>query len=307
MNTARQMQRLSSPAAPLRVSALRSTARCSSTTPSNYRLLSVSTARSEAATSPALRSLSHQQRQPQPILRSTLPATAIRLDSLSPARTRAFHASARSLQAEGKEGKEKEEGKEEEPKKEKEESKKSKKDEMPPPPPHGDKTPWQVFIETMQNELKESKEWNESTKALASGAQQLAESESIRKAREAYEATSGVVSKTAATVVKTTAAVVGKSAKTVWETPVMKGVRKGANKTGEVLDKATKPIRETEAFKNVKNVIDDGSSSRYGGWTDKEERRRQKELREKMLKESGQAPQVFQEDPKYVPTLFMAV
>ena len=52
----------------------------------------------------------------------------------------------------------------------------------------------------------------------------------------------------------------------------MKGVRKGANVTGEALDKATKPIRETEAYKSVKDVIDDGSSSRYGGWVEKEER-----------------------------------
>jgi import inner membrane translocase subunit TIM44 len=73
-------------------------------------------------------------------------------------------------------------------------------------------------------------------------------------------------------------------------------VRKGANITGEVLDKATKPIRETEAYKNVKEVIDDGSSSRYGGWVDKEERRRRRELREKMGQKNGEQ-QIFEENP----------
>jgi len=178
---------------------------------------------------------------------------------------------------------------------ESESNKGKKKEDLPPPPPHGDKTPWQVFLDTMQTEFKQSKEWNESTKALAEGAHQFTESESVQRARKAYEATSGAVSSTAANVLKTTATAVGKGASWTWETPVMKGVRKGANATGEVLDKATKPIRETEAFKNVKDVIDDGSSSRYGGWVEKEERRK---LREKMDQSNPGKAEAFQEDPK---------
>ncbi len=150
----------------------------------------------------------------------------------------------------------------------------------------------------MQTEFKQSKEWNESTKALAEGAHQFTESESVQRARKAYEATSGAVSSTAATVLKSTATAVGKGASWTWETPVMKGVRKGANATGEVLDKATKPIRETEAYKNVKDVIDDGSSSRYGGWVDKEERRKKRELRDKVDQLNGGGPQSFTEDPR---------
>ena len=173
-----------------------------------------------------------------------------------------------------------------------------KKEDLPPPPPHGDKTPWQVFMETMQSEFKQSKEWEESTKALADGAHQFTESESVQRARKAYEATSGAVSDTAGKVFKSTATAVGKGAAWTWETPVMKGVRKGANATGEVLDKATKPIRETEAYKNVKDVIDDGSSSRYGGWVEKEERRKRRELRAKLDELNGGNPEVFQEDPK---------
>ncbi len=96
------------------------------------------------------------------------------------------------------EGKTKEErGEESGEEKEKE---KEKKEDPPPPPPHGDKSPWQVFMETMQSELKQSKEWNDSTKALASSAHQFTESESVRKARQAYDATTGAVSNTASTV-----------------------------------------------------------------------------------------------------------
>ncbi|KAI0002777.1 Tim44-domain-containing protein [Xylariaceae sp. FL0662B] len=167
-----------------------------------------------------------------------------------------------------------------------------KKEDIPPPPPHGDKTPWQVFLETMQTEFKASKEWNESTKQLADSAHQFTESESVRRAREAYEKSTGAVSSTAGKVLKTSASAVGKGAAWTWETPVMKGVRKGANITGDALDKATKPIRETEAYKNVKEVIDDGSSSRYGGWVEKEERRK---LREKIANSNHEKEMV--EDP----------
>lgn len=179
-----------------------------------------------------------------------------------------------------------------------------KKDDLPPPPPHGDKTPWQVFMETMQTEFKASKEWNDSTKQLAQGATDFVESESVRRAREAYEKTTGAVSSTTGKILKNTAGAVGKGAAWTWDTPVMKGVRKAANVTGEAIDKSTKPIRDTEAFKSVKSVIDDGSSSRYGGWVDKEERRKQRELRDQLSGNGGHKSEVMEEDPKYVgPTL----
>lgn len=177
-----------------------------------------------------------------------------------------------------------------------------KKEPPPPPPPHGDKSPWQVFTETLTSEFKASKEWNESTKALAAGAQQFTENESVRRAREAYEKSTGAVSSTAGKVLKTTAGAVGKGAAWTWETPVVKGVRTTVNATATVIEKGTRPIRETEAYKNVKNVIDDGSSSRYGGWTEKEERRAAREKRE--LEEAqktgrgGKRVEVLQEDPE---------
>ncbi|KAI1386823.1 Tim44-domain-containing protein [Hypoxylon trugodes] len=192
-------------------------------------------------------------------------------------------------------------GSEEEAKKQEEEGKEGgkeeKKEDLPPPPPHGDKTPWQVFMETMQTEFKASKEWNESTKQLADSAHSFTESESVRRARQAYENTTGAVSSTAGKVLKTSATAVGKGAAWTWETPVMKGVRKGANLTGDIIDKATKPIRETEAYKNVKNVIDDGSSSRYGGWVEKEERRKARELREKQAQSIHGKAEDMVEDP----------
>lgn len=172
---------------------------------------------------------------------------------------------------------------------------KEKKEDLPPPPPHGDKTPWQVFMDTMNTEFQASKEWNESTKQLGAAAHQFSESESVRRAREAYEKSTGAVGGAASHAVKSTASAIGKGAAWTWDTSVVKGARKAANVTGDALDKATKPIRDTEAFKNVKDVIDDGSSSRYGGWVEKEERRKRRELQEKMY---GRKNAVMEEDIK---------
>ncbi|KAJ5637631.1 Mitochondrial inner membrane translocase complexsubunit Tim44 [Penicillium lividum] len=159
-----------------------------------------------------------------------------------------------------------------------------------------DKSPWQVFRDTLQTEFKASKEWNESTKALASSAQEFSESEKIKRAREAYKAASEATTTRTGAALKSTGQVIGKSAAWTWNTPVVKGVRMGVNATGAGLEKATRPVRQTEAYKSVKEAIDDGSSSRYGGWIEKEERRKR---REEMEAKSGKTHKVEQavEDP----------
>ncbi|KAL8995667.1 MAG: hypothetical protein Q9169_004637 [Polycauliona sp. 2 TL-2023] len=182
---------------------------------------------------------------------------------------------------------------------------KEKKEDAPPPPPHGNKSPWQVFTETLQSEFKASKEWNESTKAIASSAHQFTENESVKRARAAYSAASGAATSTTSSALKSTGKVIGQSAAWTWDTPVVKGVRSGVNLTGKGIEKATRPVRETQVYKTavggVKDVIDDGSSSRYGGWLEKEERRKQRELRE--LKEAagtggrGKRVEKMEEDP----------
>ncbi|TGO91299.1 hypothetical protein BPOR_0032g00190 [Botrytis porri] len=209
-----------------------------------------------------------------------------------PASSRHFHeSSSLGKEKKAKADKTKEEGEGSEGKKE------GSKEAPPPPPPHGDKTPWQVFTETLQTEFKASKEWNESTKQLAEGAHQFTENENVKRARQAFETTTGAVTSTTGKVLKTTAGAVGKGAAWTWETPVVKGVRTTVNATANVLDKATQPIRQTEAYKNVKNVIDDGSSSRYGGWVEKEERRKARELRELQEGATGKTKEVPIEDP----------
>jgi len=190
-------------------------------------------------------------------------------------------------------GKEEEEPEAEEGK----EGKEKKKEEQAAPPPHGDKTPWQVFTETLNTEFTKSKEWNESTKQLASGYESFTQNETLRRAKGARDA---AATTTGAALSKTGKAI-GQSAAWAWDTPVLKVVRAGVNATGRGIDTVTKPVRETEAYKNITKTIDDGSSSRYGGWMEKEERRKQREEREadELAKYGGRPPpEKMDEDPK---------
>ncbi|KAF7585674.1 protein translocase subunit [Aspergillus hancockii] len=231
--------------------------------------------------------------------RTTLPVSPLLSPYAALPLRRSFHVS-RSFwqQQEQKKEKQSEDEKKEENKEEKEEDKSEQdKKDAPPPPPHGDKSPWQVFRETLQSEFKASKEWNESTKALASSAHQFTENENIKKARAAYEAAHGAATTRTGAALKTTGKAIGKGASWTWNTPVVKGLRKGVNATGSGIEKATRPVRETEAYKNVKEAIDDGSSSRYGGWIEKEERRRLRKQREEMEEKLGKRTEPMVEDP----------
>lgn len=159
-------------------------------------------------------------------------------------------------------------------------SNKEKKKDEPPPPPHGDKSPYQVFMDTLRSEFKASKEWNEGTKALASSAHEFTQNESLKRARSAYTAASDAATSTTGKVLKSTGKAIGQGAAWTWDTLPVRGIRASVTATASGLEKITRPVRETKAYKNVRDVIDDGSSSRYGGWTEKEQRRKRREDRE---------------------------
>ena len=171
----------------------------------------------------------------------------------------------------------------------KEEDKDKKKDDAAPPP-HGDRTPWQVFTETLRTEFKASKEWNESTKQLSGRVQTFNESEGVRRAREASEAATSGATK----VMKGTGKALGSTAAGVWNTSAVQGLRAGVNATGRGIEKVTRPVRETKAFKDISDAMDEGSN---GGWTEKEERHRRRKARE--MKDGTSMPvEKMEEDPK---------
>ncbi|ANB14123.1 Tim44p [Sugiyamaella lignohabitans] len=150
--------------------------------------------------------------------------------------------------------------------------------------PPSDKSPFQVFVDTFKNEWSKSKELQNDIKALQDETGRMSESGAYKKAKEALDkAKSGTSAASSVTgrSLKKAGQVVGSAAATAWDSPIVKTTRTAVNKTAESVDKATEPIRKTKMYKNLKDVIDDGSSMRYGGFEEKEARRLRRELEEK--------------------------
>ncbi|KAF2859852.1 TIM44 subunit of mitochondria import inner membrane translocase [Piedraia hortae CBS 480.64] len=146
--------------------------------------------------------------------------------------------------------------------------------------PYGNKSPLQVFQDVLRAEFEKSKEWEESTKKLSGSVHTFTSNPNVQRARSAYSHAIETASAATGKAFTGTADAVGRAAARTWETPVVKGIRQGANAMGEGIEKATRPVRETEAYRDVQKTIDDGSSQRYGGWVEREERRRLREARD---------------------------
>lgn len=54
------------------------------------------------------------------------------------------------------------------------------------PPPDPNKSPFQVFVDTLKSELAKSKEFQESVKALQDESGKIGDSEALRRAKDAY-------------------------------------------------------------------------------------------------------------------------
>lgn len=149
-------------------------------------------------------------------------------------------------------------------------------------------SPLEVFFKTFRSEIQKSAELKENIKALQDETGRVAELDAFKRAKEAYDkAQKG--SSAAGKVVKGAADAVGGAAYKAWESPVAKGVRTTVRTGTEAADRAFDPVRQTAVYKDVSNVIDDGSSSSYGGFLTKEQREklRKQEIARRM--QSGQA------------------
>lgn len=140
----------------------------------------------------------------------------------------------------------------------------------------GPRTPIQIFRETFKQEWEKSQELQDNIKTLQDASGKVGESEAYKKAREAFFAAqkgSTIVAKT----LKKTGDTVEDIASKAWDSEISKTTRKAASATAKKLDESFEPVRQTQVYKDVSEVIDDGDSSRYGGFITKEARRLKKE------------------------------
>ena len=141
--------------------------------------------------------------------------------------------------------------------------------------PNDPRSPLSIFRETFKKEWQKSAELQDNIKALQDASGRLGESEAYKKAREAYlkaQKGSTIVGKT----LKKTGEAVEDMAIKAWDSEIGKTTRKAAVKTAQKIDETLEPVRQTKIYKDVSEVIDDGSSSSYGGFITKEERRQKR-------------------------------
>lgn len=151
-----------------------------------------------------------------------------------------------------------------------------KEDTKAPPPPNDGRSPLSIFRDTFKKEWEKSAELQDNIKTLQDASGRLGESEAYKKAREAYikaQKGSTIVGKT----LKKTGEAVEDIAVKAWDSDIGKATRDTAVKTAKKIDETLEPVRQTKIYKDVSEVIDDGDSSKYGGFITKEERRLKRE------------------------------
>ncbi|KAF9908755.1 protein translocase subunit [Linnemannia zychae] len=161
------------------------------------------------------------------------------------------------------------------------------------------------FVETLKEQIKKNKELQDSVKKLQDESGKAGDSDALKKAKEAFEkakesaAGAGVATEKLKQTAEQLRKATGKIGETVSETfkgaaenEFIKGSKEKISETGKVfsetgkqfaesVDSSTKPIRDNEYFKNVKESVEtviQDTESRYGGYISKAERRRARGL-----------------------------
>lgn len=170
---------------------------------------------------------------------------------------------------------------------------------------HESQSAFSKFVETLKEQIKKNKELQESVKKLQDESGKAGDSDALKKAKDAFEKAkeSAAGASVATEKLKQTAEqfkkatdklgeTVSETLKGAAENEFIKGSKEKISETGkafsetgkvfaESVDSSTKPIRDNEYFKNVKEsaetLIQD-TESRYGGYISKAERRRARGL-----------------------------
>lgn len=167
----------------------------------------------------------------------------------------------------------------------------------------GYKDPFRVFIDTFKSELKKSKEFQESVKALQDKSGKLGESEAYKKAKEAYKLakeSADVAGNISNRTLKKAGQMIGNTIIAAWESRPVKFAKKGTILAATAISTVTSPIRENKIYKSVagsvKQAIHDGDHSHYSGYIDKKTRREARKFKNKAIELSQKA--TVTENPK---------
>lgn len=170
------------------------------------------------------------------------------------------------------------------------------------------RSPFQVFVQTLREELSKSQEMQDNMKQLQGQSGKIQDSETMRKAREAYERARIISSikhnprlQAAAEQLRKSGGQVGgaiaATLKQMEESELMRSLSAMSDRLRRQVEESTAPVRNTEVYRafadTLSEAFDDGSSAidiRLAHGTSEKEARRIK--REARLRKIGRAPPV---------------
>ncbi|KAF9436507.1 protein translocase subunit [Entomortierella beljakovae] len=163
---------------------------------------------------------------------------------------------------------------------------------------HESQSAFGKFVETLKEQIKKNRELQESVKKLQDESGKVGDSDALKRAKDVFEkakdgaASAGIATEKIKNTAEQLRKATGKLGESVSETlkgaseaEFVKESREKISETGKVfaetMDSTTKPIRDNEYFKNVKESVEtviQDTESRYGGYTSKAARRRARGL-----------------------------
>ncbi|KAF7312146.1 Mitochondrial import inner membrane translocase subunit TIM44 [Mycena indigotica] len=151
-----------------------------------------------------------------------------------------------------------------------------------------------TFVDVLRDELRKNRELQENVKQLQGDVDKLQDSETMKRARAAYERarlTSSIKEnprlRAAAEELKKTGVKVGdavsEALKTMEESELMRAISKASAAVSASIEKSTEPIRNTAAYKALSetlvDALDDSGSAKHAGFEEREARRLRRQRR----------------------------
>ncbi|WWC73315.1 uncharacterized protein I206_107282 [Kwoniella pini CBS 10737] len=171
--------------------------------------------------------------------------------------------------------------------KEKEKSKPPPEDNSPP------RSPWAVFTQVLKEEIEKNKGWQDNVKQLQGDVDKMADSAAMKRARDIYEKTritnliknNPRIQSAVGDLQKAGISVQDAVQHALRDSEVLRAISAATSRFVSAATSATQPIRDTKTYQVIAESIEDafddttGVSSRYGGYEEKDARRKKRELR----------------------------
>ncbi|CAE6402600.1 unnamed protein product [Rhizoctonia solani] len=156
------------------------------------------------------------------------------------------------------------------------------------------KSPFQTFVDVLKEEIQKNRELQQNVKQLQGDVDKFQDSEAMKRARDMYERARAKNPKLQAAAeelrkngIKISDAV-GEAVRSLEASGFYQGITRATAAVSSAVATSTEPIRNTEAYKAISEAVaealDDSGASRYGGYEEKDVRRK---LREKRLAKAG--------------------